>query len=45
MTTALCYLGGAFAVVWGMAHLVPTPKVVGGFGDISDDNRNIMTME
>ncbi len=45
MTAAFCYLGGAAAAVWGMAHLVPTPKVVAGFGDISDDNRNIISME
>jgi hypothetical protein len=45
MTAALCYLGGATAAVRGMAHLVPTPKVVAGFGAISDDNRNIITME
>lgn len=45
MTAVLGYLGGALPIVWGIAHLVPTRAVVAGFGDISDDNRRIITME
>jgi len=39
------YLGGALSIVWGVAHLFPTKSVVAGFGDISADNRHIITME
>jgi hypothetical protein len=45
MTSALCYAGGATAAAWGIAHLIPTERVVTGFGAISDDNRNVITME
>jgi hypothetical protein len=31
--------------LWGIAHLFPTKNVVAGFGDISEDNKNIITME
>ena len=41
----LAYIGAAFVVFWGIAHLFPTKGVVAGFGDISGDNRNIITME
>lgn len=39
------YFGGALSIVWGVAHLFPTKSVVAGFGDISADNRHIITME
>jgi hypothetical protein len=41
----LLYLGAALAVVWGTAHLFPTKSVVQDFGDISLDNKRIITME
>ena len=41
----LLYLGAAFPLFWGIAHLFPTKSVVKGFGDISLDNRRIITME
>jgi hypothetical protein len=41
----LAYIGAAFVTFWGIAHLFPTKGVVAGFGDISDDNRNIISME
>jgi hypothetical protein len=41
----LLYVGSAFILFWGAAHLVPTRSVVQGFGDISVDNRRIITME
>jgi hypothetical protein len=30
---------------WGLAHLFPTASVVKGFGEISNDNKRIITME
>lgn len=41
----LAYIGAAFVTLWGIAHLFPTRGVVAGFGDISEDNRRIITME
>ena len=41
----LLYSGSAFVVIWGIAHLFPTKSVVEGFGDISIDNKRIITME
>ena len=41
----LLYAGAVFVTLWGIAHLFATKGVVAGFGDISKDNRNIITME
>ena len=41
----LLYAGSAIVLFWGVAHLFPTKSVVRGFGGISDDNKNIVTME
>jgi hypothetical protein len=41
----LLYTGSAISIVWGIAHLAPTKPIVKGFGDISADNRRIITME
>ena len=41
----LLYAAAAFITLWGIAHLFPTRDVVKGFGNISPDNRNIITME
>jgi len=41
----LLYTGSAVSIAWGIAHLAPTKSVVKGFGDISADNRRIITME
>ena len=41
----LLYTGAALTIVWGIAHLFPTKSVVKGFGDISIDNKRIITME
>lgn len=41
----LLYLGSGLTFMWGLAHLFPTKGVVKGFGDISADNRRIITME
>ena len=42
---AFSYTGAFLVCFWGMAHLFPTRNVVQGFGDISLDNRRIITME
>lgn len=39
------YLGAFFTFMWGIAHLFPTKNVVRNFGEITEDNRNIITME
>ena len=41
----LIYAGSAMPFFWGVAHLFPTRSVVRGFGEISVDNKNIITME
>ena len=41
----LFYLGSGLTILWGISHLIPTKNVVNDFGDISKDNRHIITME
>jgi hypothetical protein len=41
----LLYAGAFLTCAWGISHLFPTRPVVKGFGEISQDNRNIITME
>ncbi len=41
----LLYIGAGITFFWGVAHLFPTASVVTGFGEISTDNKNIITME
>ncbi len=41
----LIYLGAVLPLVWGVSHLFPTQSVVRGFGDISQDNKYIISME
>ena len=41
----LLYLGALLPALWGTAHLIFTLPVLKGFGDISIDNRRILTME
>ena len=41
----LIYLGGVLPLLWGVSHLFPTQSVVRGFGDISQDNKYIISME
>ena len=41
----LIIMGAAITIIWGVAHLFPTKSVVKGFGDITADNKNIITME
>lgn len=39
------YIGALLPFLWGFAHLFPTRTVVKDFGNISQDNRYIITME
>jgi hypothetical protein len=41
----LFYLGGSITLIWGIAHIFPTKSVVKDFGNISMDNKHIITME
>jgi hypothetical protein len=45
MSQVLLYLGAILTGIWGISHLIPTKNVVAGFGNISEDNRNIIMME
>jgi hypothetical protein len=45
MDLILLYLGSGLTLIWGVAHLFPTKSVVQGFGEISIDNKRIITME
>jgi hypothetical protein len=38
-------MAAALAALWGVAHLLATRSVVSGFGDLTVDNRRIITME
>ena len=45
MKKILIYISGILTLLWGVAHLFPTAGVVRDFGDISSDNKLIITME
>ena len=45
MKKILFYISGILTLLWGIAHLFPTAGVVRDFGDISSDNKLIITME
>lgn len=40
----MIYVGAALPLAWGIAHLIPTRSVLRGFGEIGEDNRNIIAM-
>jgi hypothetical protein len=41
----IIYLGAALTGLWGISHLFPTKSIVANFGNISFDNKQIITME
>ncbi|HEX9901344.1 MAG TPA: hypothetical protein VGB72_00630 [Acidobacteriota bacterium] len=43
--SVLLYISTGLTALWGIAHLFPTRSVVKGFGNISADNKRIITME
>ncbi len=45
MSVLLASIAAAIAVIWGIAHLVPTRNVVAGFGNLLKDNRLVITQE
>lgn len=45
MNQILLYIAAGLLGFWGVAHLFPTRNVVKGFGEISIDNKRILTME
>lgn len=45
MADSLGYAASFIVGIWGVAHLIPTRVVVAGFGEISTENRRVLTME
>ena len=45
MAEVFALAAAGIVFLWGVSHVVPTRQVVAGFGDISEDNRRIITME
>lgn len=45
MADILLYVASAMIGLWGIAHLFATQGVVAGFGELTVDNRRIITME
>ena len=45
MTAILAYVGAAVVALWGVAHAVPTGRVLAGFEPISMANRRIVVQE
>jgi len=45
MNPVLLYIASVTTGLWRVAHLFATRGVVSGFGDLSPDNRRIITME
>jgi hypothetical protein len=45
MTDIVLYVASALTGLWGIAHLFATRGVVRGFGELTADNRRILTME
>ncbi len=44
-STVLIYVDSLVVIMWGIAHIVPTRSVVVGFGTLSPDNMQVITME
>jgi hypothetical protein len=45
LNETLLYVAAAVTALWGIAHVLPTKSVVRGFGELSRDNKRIITME
>jgi hypothetical protein len=45
LNKTMLLIGSALPFLWGITHLFPTRAVVKSFGDISRDNKLILTME
>lgn len=45
MSETALYVAASMTGLWGIAHLFATGGVVAGFGELTADNRRIITME
>jgi hypothetical protein len=45
MAAVFAYVAAAVVAVWGVAHAVPTGRVLAGFAPISRTNRRIVLQE
>jgi len=45
VSAVLAYVAAGVVALWGVAHVMPTGKVVAGYSDTSRDNRLIITQE
>jgi hypothetical protein len=45
MSAVLAYVAAAVVAAWGVAHAVPTRRVLAGFGPVSADNRRVIVQE
>ena len=45
MSQVLLYVAAGLTGLWGISHLFATRGVIAGFGNISTDNRRVITME
>ena len=45
MEEVLAYLAAGLVGLWGISHAIPTRAVVAGFGEITEDNRRVLTQE
>jgi hypothetical protein len=45
MAELLAYLAAGLVGLWGVAHAIPTRRVVAGFGPITVDNRRVLLQE
>ena len=41
----LLYIGALIPIFWGVAHIFPTSSIIRDFGEITNDNKNILKME
>jgi len=45
VSQVLAYVGASVVALWGVAHALPTGRVVAGFADTSADNRLVVAQE
>jgi hypothetical protein len=45
MSAPIAYIAAGVVALWGVAHVLPTVRVVQGFNDTSHDNRLVITQE
>lgn len=45
MAEGFAYVAAAVTALWGLAHVVPTARVVAGFEPLTADNRRVLVQE